>query len=142
VGLSDSADLGDAAGFGPYGEIPSRDSYRGFRERFQGCAEVSSLAPRDQYGHTEGGAGESCKREPGEQHAVPDDLDRLRGSNDSHHLHLGRYWDCHDQLSTDLTVSNRARGGALHDGVSGFGPVTKPQPRTYVVDANLLFVGR
>jgi hypothetical protein len=103
---------------------------------------VSSLAPRNEDGHTERCGGESRKREPGEQHPVPDDLDRLSGSNDSHHLLLGRYWDCHDQLSTDLTVSNRAGGGALHDRVSGFGPMTKPQPRTHVVDANLLFVGR
>jgi hypothetical protein len=103
---------------------------------------VSSLAPRDEYGHTEGCAGQSRKCEPSEQHAVPDDLDRLGGSNDSHHLLLGGYWDCHDQLSTDLTVGDRAGGGALHDGVSGLGPVTKAQPQTHVVDANLSFVGR
>ena len=76
------------------------------------------------------------------QHAVPDDLDRLSGSNDSTTFS----WDVTGTATIssppNLTVSNRAGGGALHDGVSGFGPVTKPQPRTHVVDANLLFAGR
>ena len=103
---------------------------------------MPSLAPRNEYRDTEGGAGESRKREPRKQHAIPDDLHRLRGSNDSDHLFLGRDRDCHDQLSIDLTVGDRAGGGRLHDGVSGWRPVTKAQPQTDVIHANPLFVVR
>ena len=59
MSFGDTADLGDAAGLGAYGEIPRRDPLGGFRQRLQGCAEVPRLAPRDEYGYTEGGAGQS-----------------------------------------------------------------------------------
>ena len=48
VGLSHSADLGDGAGCGAYGEVPGGDSLRGFCECFQRCAEMPSLASRDE----------------------------------------------------------------------------------------------
>ena len=102
---------------------------------------MPSLAARNEYGHPEGRASECGKCEPGDEHAIPDDLHRLGGSNDSDYLFLGRDRDCHDQLSTDLAVGDRAGGGSVHDGVSGFGAVTKPQSQTHVVNANLLFVG-
>ena len=103
---------------------------------------MPSLAARNEHGHPEGRASECSKCEPGDEHAIPDDLHWLGGSNDSDYLFLGRDWDCHDQLSADLAIGDRAGGGSVHDGVSGFGAVSKPQSQTHVVNANLLFVGR
>ena len=64
------------------------------------------------------------KCEPGEHHPVPDDLDRLSGPDHSHHLLLGRYWDGDDQLTTDLTVGDRASRGRC----TTASPIAGPRP--------------
>jgi hypothetical protein len=67
---------------------------------------VSRLAPRDEYGYTEGSGGEGGECEPGEHHPVPDDLERLSGTDDSDDLLLRRDRHGNDQLTTDLAVGD------------------------------------
>jgi hypothetical protein len=98
---------------------------------------MPGLAPGNDDGDTERGASESGKSKPGEHHPIPDDLERLSGTDDSDYLLLRRDRDCNDQLTTELTVGDGASGGQLHDGVAAFGPATKPQPQAAVVNANL-----